>query len=32
MKQKEPSKTFMVISNWKQTFGLNGLYKNISAI
>ena len=25
------TKPFLMISNWKETFGLNDLYKNISA-
>ena len=29
--QKEPPNTFRMISNWKKTFGLHGLYKHISA-
>ena len=29
MKQKELAKTFRIISNWKKTFGLHGLYKNM---
>ena len=29
MKQKELTKTLMVISNWKKAFGHHGLYKNI---
>ena len=28
MKQKELTKTFMMISNWKNPFGLHGLYKH----
>ena len=32
MKQKELTKTFMMISNWKKAFGLHGLYKNITAL
>ena len=32
MKQKELTKTFMVISNWKKPFGFQGLYINISAL
>ena len=27
MNQKEVTKTFMVISNWKKLFDLHGLYK-----
>ena len=29
MKQKEQTKTFMMISNWIKLFGLYGLYNNI---
>ena len=32
MKRKELTKTFMMISKWKKPFGLQGLYKNISAL
>ena len=32
MNQKELTKTFMVISNWKKLFGFHGLYKYISAL
>ena len=32
MNQKELTKIFMIISNWKKLFGLNGLYKNMSAL
>ena len=32
MKQKELTKTFMMISNWIKTFCLHGLYKNNSAL
>ena len=32
MKQKELTKTFMMISIEKNYFGLNGLYTNISAL
>ena len=32
MKRKEPTKTFMMISNWKKSFRLHGLYRNISAL
>ena len=33
MKQKELTKTFIGISNWKNNnFGLHGLYKNIAAL
>ena len=32
MNQKELSKTFIMILNWKKPFGLHGLYKNISAL
>ena len=32
MKQKELTKTFMMISNQEKTFDLHGLYKNISAL
>ena len=32
MKRKETTKTFMTISNWNKPIGLDGLYKNISAI
>ena len=31
MNRKELTKTFTIISNWKEPFGLHGLYKNISA-
>ena len=30
MKRKEPTKTFMMISNWINHFGLHGLFKTIS--
>ena len=30
MKQKELTKTFMMIYNWKNPFGLHGLYESIS--
>ena len=30
MNQKEPTKTFMMISNWKKPFG--GLYKKIQRL
>ena len=29
MNQKELTKTFMTISNWKKPFSLHALYKNI---
>ena len=32
MNQKELTKTFMMISNWKKTFGLHGFYKNIQRL
>ena len=32
MERKEPTETFMMILNWKKTFGLHVLYKNISAL
>ena len=32
MKHKEPTKTFMMISNWKKPFGLYSLCKDISAL
>ena len=32
MKKKELTQTFTMISNWKKTFDLYGLYKNISAL
>ena len=32
MKQKELTKTFIMISNWKNPFGFYGLYKNMSAL
>ena len=32
MNQKELTKTFMTISNWTKRFGLDGFYKNISAL
>ena len=32
MKSKEQTKTFMMISNWKEPFGLHGLYKNMSVL
>ena len=32
MNQKELTKTFMMISNWKKPFGLHGFYKNNSAL
>ena len=31
MKQKELTKTSMMISNWEKPFGLHGLYKSIPA-
>ena len=31
MNQKELTKEFMMISNWKNLFGLHGLYNNILA-
>ena len=31
MNQRELTKTFMTILNWKRPFRLHGLYKNISA-
>ena len=32
MNQKEPTKTFVMISNWKKPFGLHGLHKKYSAL
>ena len=33
MNREEQTKPFMMISNWKKTtFGLHGLYKNISGL
>ena len=32
MKQEELTETFMMISNLQKTFGLDGLYKIISAL
>ena len=32
MNQKELTKTFMMISNWKNPFGLHDLYKINSAL
>ena len=32
MKREELTKTFMMISNFKKTFGRHGLYKNIAAL
>ena len=32
MKRKELSEPFMMISNWKEPFGLHSLYKNNSAL
>ena len=32
MKRKELTKMFMMISKWKKTFSLHGLYKNIPAL
>ena len=32
MNQKELTKTFIMISNWKKTFGLHDLYKSISPL
>ena len=32
MNRKEPTKTFMTISNWKNPFDRHGLYRNISAL
>ena len=32
MQQKELTKTFTMISNWKKAFGFHGLYKNILAL
>ena len=32
MKRKDLTKPFMVISNWKNIFGLHELYSNISAL
>ena len=29
MKQKEPAKTFMMVSNWEKKIDLRGLYKNV---
>ena len=32
MKQKELTKTFMMISNWEKTFGLHGLYNKYFSV
>ena len=32
IKRKGSTKTFMMISNWQKTFGLHGLYENISQL
>ena len=32
MNRKELNMTFMMISDWKKTFGLHGFHKNISAL
>ena len=32
MKQRELTKTFMIILNWKKPFSLHGLYLIISAL
>ena len=32
MERIEPTKTFMMISNWKKLVGLHRLYKTISAL
>ena len=32
MKQKEPTKTFMMISNWQNLFDLHGLYKKYFSV
>ena len=32
MEQKEPTKTFMMILNWKKHFSLYNLYNNISTL
>ena len=32
MNRKEVTKTFMMIKNWKNQFGLHGLYKTIAAL
>ena len=32
MKRKELTKAFMMVSKWKKTFGLHGLYKHIQRL